>query len=91
MGLTEIEAQACGIPVIACNTEGLNEIIQDKETGLLFEPKNVKDLEEKILRMKNDTDLRSKLIKNSLLEVEKYSRAHYMDELFSVYNELLSN
>ena len=70
MGLTEIEAQACGIPVIASNTEGLNEIIRDKETGLLFEPKNVKDLEENILRMKNDTDLRGKLIKNSLLEVK---------------------
>ena len=91
MGLTEIEAQACGIPVIASNTKGLNEIIRDKETGLLFEPRNVKDLEEKILLMYNDKDLRKKLIKNSLVEVRKYSREYYMDELFSVYNELLSN
>jgi L-malate glycosyltransferase len=91
MGLTEIEAQACGIPVIASNTEGLNEIVLDKETGLLFEPKNVKDLEEKIKLMKNDTDLRNKLITNGLLNVRRYSRERYLNELYAVYNELLSN
>lgn len=90
MGLTEIEAQACGISVIASNSDGLNEIVLDRKTGLLFEPKNVKDLEEKIRLMKNDKDLRNELVANSLVEVRKYSREHYLDELLNVYSGLLS-
>ncbi len=91
MGLTEIEAQACGIPVIASNTEGLNEVVLDGETALLFEPENIKELEEKIRLMKNDKVLRNKLIINGLLNVKKYTREHYLDELFTVYRDLISN
>lgn len=37
-GLVATEAQACGIPVLASNIPGLNEIVRDGSTGITFAP-----------------------------------------------------
>jgi glycosyltransferase involved in cell wall biosynthesis len=39
-GLVAIEALSCGTPVVASNVGGVPEIIEDSETGLLFEHSN---------------------------------------------------
>jgi glycosyltransferase involved in cell wall biosynthesis len=39
-GLTAVEAMCLGKPVIASNCGGLKEVLEDKKTGLLFEPGN---------------------------------------------------
>jgi glycosyltransferase involved in cell wall biosynthesis len=38
LGLAAIEAMACGLPVIASNTTGLAEVVQDGVTGILIPP-----------------------------------------------------
>jgi glycosyltransferase involved in cell wall biosynthesis len=43
-GRVIIEAMSYGVPVIAADSGGPSEIIQDGITGLLFEPNNVADL-----------------------------------------------
>ncbi|WP_150452158.1 glycosyltransferase family 4 protein [Arenibacter lacus] len=48
LGLVGLEAMACGIPVIASNTDGPKEYIKELKNGLLFEKQNVNDLVEKI-------------------------------------------
>jgi glycosyltransferase involved in cell wall biosynthesis len=40
-GITPLEAQACGTPVIAFNKGGAVETVVDNETGVLFEPHTV--------------------------------------------------
>ena len=40
LGIAILEAQAVGVPVLASNIGGLKELIEQKKTGLLFEPKN---------------------------------------------------
>jgi glycosyltransferase involved in cell wall biosynthesis len=45
---TLVEAQACGLPVIASRLGALAELIDDGRTGLLFEAGNAADLAEKI-------------------------------------------
>ncbi len=37
-GITNIEAQACGAPVVASRSPGLRESVRDGVTGFLFEP-----------------------------------------------------
>lgn len=85
MGLTEIEAQAMGIPVIASDKEGLNEIIIDGENGLLFKVKDVNDLAKKINMLKNDIELRLQLIRNGINNIKKYSLASYIQALKNLY------
>lgn len=47
-GLSMIEAFACSVPVIASRLGGIAEIVEDRQTGLLFEADNSQDLATKI-------------------------------------------
>ncbi len=88
MGLVAIEAQACGVPVIASNIEGLNEMITDGENGLLFERANERDLAEKIELVQKDRTLRDELISNGLRTVKKYSLDEYIRSLETIYQKV---
>jgi glycosyltransferase involved in cell wall biosynthesis len=45
---TLVEAFACGLPVIASRMGAMAEVIDDQQTGLLFEPGNAQEFAEKI-------------------------------------------
>lgn len=47
-GIVPIEAMACGTPVVASRTGGLQFTVQDSITGYLAEPRNYRDLAQKI-------------------------------------------
>lgn len=84
-GLSAIEAQALDVPVIASNVNGLNEVVLDKKTGLLFEPGNEKNLAEKIELIYSDEILRMELTKKGLANVKKYSLDNYLITLGKIY------
>ena len=43
-GLVNLEAQACGLPVVASRIGGIPEYVDDGRSGTLFEPGNVQQL-----------------------------------------------
>jgi len=63
-GLTVIEANACGTPVIASNSDGLRDSVKDGRTGILVAHGNVEDLAAQMNRLAGDPALRSTLGKN---------------------------
>ncbi|TSA20284.1 glycosyltransferase family 1 protein [bacterium] len=60
-GLTVIEANASGVPVIASDVPGLRDSVVDEKTGLLYEYGNVEQLAQKILLMLRDENLRNRM------------------------------
>lgn len=56
-----LEAQACGIPVIATRVGGTPELIGDGETGVLIEPGDVEMLAHAIERLAADAGLRARM------------------------------
>ena len=84
-GLTAIESQAMGIPVIASNIPGLNEIVEDKKNGLLFEAKKLKDLAQKINTLINNQNIKEDLIKGGLENAKKYQIEDYYQKLLNIY------
>lgn len=87
-GLSIVEAQCMFIPVIATDAIALNELIKNKENGLLFELKNPIDLSEKIKLLYRDKELRSKLVKSGLESVKKYDLGNYINNLNNIYEDI---
>jgi len=91
MGRMAIEAMAWGTPVIAAGHGGLVELIEDGQTGLLFEPGNVKDLSSKIQQLVSDSDLRKRLGENGREWVaEHLNPDRYASQVGEFYQQVLS-
>ncbi|WP_213348407.1 glycosyltransferase [Candidatus Vampirococcus lugosii] len=86
--MTILEVNGIGIPLVASNISGINEIMMDNKNSLLFEKQNVEDLIKSIIKLYEDLNLRNDLIKNGLEEVRKYSLEKYLVELNNLYNNL---
>jgi glycosyltransferase involved in cell wall biosynthesis len=63
--LAVMEAQVMGLPVITTRVGGNNELIIDRHTGILTEPRSGNDLAEAILTLMEDPDLRNHLSETS--------------------------
>ncbi len=61
LGMVFLEAQACGLPVVAFDNAGVPEAVKDGVTGLLVEAFDAKAFEEAIARLLNDIELRRKM------------------------------
>ncbi|MEJ0053256.1 MAG: glycosyltransferase [bacterium] len=88
MGLTEIEAMAMEVPVIASNVPGLNEIIEDRKNGLLFPNKDIKALTDKIQLLRDNATLRKALIEQGRRDLQKYSLPEYLKRLDNIYAQI---
>ena len=82
---------AFGKPVIATNVGGLSEVIENNYTGLLFEPKSVKGIEDSILFMLNNKELVKKMECNILENFYqlKNSWQKISEEISSLYKEIV--
>lgn len=60
-GMTGIEAQSAGVPVVASRVGGIPEWCVNGETGLLVTPGNVKELAEALVRILSDKALARQL------------------------------
>jgi phosphatidylinositol alpha-1,6-mannosyltransferase len=56
-GITYLEANACGIPVIGADTGGVADAIADGETGFLVPPEDVPALTRRLLQLLEDPGL----------------------------------
>ena len=88
-GLVTIEAMQMGTAVIGANAGGVLEIIDDKETGLLFESQNSKDLALKIEELYLNSILREKLEKNGEQKAtESFNNDIQFEKLIKVLKEI---
>jgi glycosyltransferase involved in cell wall biosynthesis len=88
-GLSAVEAQSAGVPVIASDVDGLKEVIDDGKNGLLFEVKNFMELAEKISAIRNNDQLRLALVKESSISVNEFGSERYLGGLSNCYNKIM--
>ncbi len=80
-GITPVEAQACGTPVICFGRGGARETVRDGESGLYFMEQNAKELLAAVAKFEQNYDKfePTKIRENSL----KFSRARFEAEIKS--------
>lgn len=72
-GITVIEANAAGTPVVASRVNGLVDSIQDGQTGILVTPKSVKEFAASMKFLTQNPKTRKIMTKNALVWSEKFS------------------
>jgi glycosyltransferase involved in cell wall biosynthesis len=77
LGLSVIEAQACGIPVVASRVGGLVDLIEDEKSGYLTAVKDPKALAERIIKALKSPDHCTIMARQARLNVER----HFSSEL----------
>ncbi len=86
-GITLLEAQATAKPVVAFNVTAINEVVKNKETGLLVKPDS-HELANAILTLLSNESLREKMGRSGREFVSKnFSWDICAQKMFQVYSE----
>jgi len=85
-GVTQIEAMACGKPIVATINGGSEGIIVNEKLGYLVEPKNSDDLAENML-LALDKEWDKEYILNY---VKKFKSDKIAKEIFKVYEKVMN-
>ena len=89
-GIVLLEAQASGKPVVAFDIGGVNEAVQNQETGLLVERGNIEALADALLKLLKDKTLKEKMGSNGRRFVsENYTWDICAQKMLKVYHEAL--
>ena len=65
LGMVFLEAQSCGLPVVACANGGIPEVVQDGNTGILVPTNAFSAFVEAMRRLLTDTDFRRHMGKSA--------------------------
>ncbi len=87
-GLTLLEASASGVPIVATNDGGPNDIMRNCKNGILVNPNKPKAIGNALKKIITDSQLWERYSKNGILNVRK----HYTwSSHAQVYSKLVKN
>ena len=88
--MVQLQAMACGLPVICTINSGGQEIIDDNIDGYILPIRNKSSLKEKILFLYNNKVFCEEMGKNAQKKVtKKFSWEMYGQKTISIYQDLL--
>ena len=71
-GLTLLEASASGLPIVATNDGGPNDIVRNCENGILIDPTRPGEISAALRKIISDASLWEKFSKNGIMNVNTY-------------------
>lgn len=89
LGMSALEAMACGLPVIARENRGTKEYMVNGHNGIVCRTDNAKEYAEAILKLKNSEESRKVMGRNARETVRKFSIAHTEVIMRQVYDSLV--
>ena len=86
-----MEAFACGVPVICSLIGGIPELVNDDETGFLFNPGDVIGLRDKIKAAVDDREGVERMGREARrIAEEKYDPEVHYNALVKIYQDVLA-
>ncbi|MFH1078417.1 MAG: glycosyltransferase family 4 protein [Patescibacteria group bacterium] len=91
-GLVAVEAQACGVPVVASDLPGVRTVVADGQTGFLIPVGDVAALADGLSKILKDTNLRQRMGEVARQRViERFTWTKHMDGLEEVYSNICAS
>ena len=87
-GLASLECMSVGLPVLASDVPGQNEIVIDGYNGLLFSLNENYDYYTKLKKMIDNTKLYSKLSHGAIETAKKYSSNKMVNDYYNLLSEV---
>ncbi len=89
LGMVFLEAQACGLPVVAFDNGGIPEAVVNKKTGFLTPMHDCRAFADRLAVLLEDKSMRRKMGNNALEYVQKYhdldvNYRHFEDKLVRI-------
>jgi D-inositol-3-phosphate glycosyltransferase len=88
-GLVALEAQACGVPVVASSVGGLPYVVAEGESGFLVPPGDHAALADRLVRLLEHPGLWTHLSRGARRHASGFSWERTSDLVHSVYGELV--
>ncbi len=89
-GLVILEAMASKVPVIATRSGGPEEIISDRENGLLVPVKSPDSIAEKVIELENNPEFSQQIVESAFKTVkDRFNINRYVNNVETVYKDLL--
>lgn len=89
-GINNIEAMACGCPLIVSRVRGHKDVCKDKKNGFLFDLDKPQDMIKEIISLYKDKNLYNKISNYNKIDAEKFSVKKEVAAMAKIYNEVLS-
>lgn len=88
-GLVNLEAMACGLPIVATRVGGLPDIIEEGVNGYLVEAEDYREMADNILDLLQNPLLSSTISENNRRKVLAYTWENVIDRLECIYLEAI--
>lgn len=86
-GISLVEAMASSLPVICFDTKGVRDIVDDNRNGFLIDEFDRKKFINKILFLKNNSDIYSSFSKNAEEKSKYFDYEEYINKLIKIYQK----
>jgi len=88
-GIVLLEAMAAGVPVVATNVNGINEVVVDGESGILVPPKNPEAIADAVINIIENDKLTERLVMEGYKRAELFDIKDHVMKLHNFYKNLL--
>lgn len=89
LGVSVLEAMACGLPVIATDVGGISEAVSDGETGILVPPDDPEAMGEAMVRLASDRGLREEMGRRAQERAMYFDIDRTVRDTEAVYREVV--
>jgi glycosyltransferase involved in cell wall biosynthesis len=90
LGTSILDAQAVGLPVVACHSGGIPEIVKNGVSGVLVPARNPQTLAQAILDLAANEKLRRRLSARAKVAVKDFAIDQTVQHYLALYNDLVA-
>ena len=90
MPLVVLEAMGTGLPIIASRVQGIDELVEEDVNGAVFDPGDVDELANCLIKLIDAGDKRIEMGKASIKKVKPYDWKNIANAYLKLYQDILS-